>query len=101
MLPLKPFNLCNSESESMDTEEEDLPNQNFTTTTIPSNNDMCIVFLEHLSQLFVRCLKDLECTAPIASTEKIFTGSLVTIKTMCNNNHSYVWRLQPVINKFL
>ena len=90
----------NSESESIDTEEEDLPKKNCTTTTTNSSNDMCIVFLEHLSQLFVRCFKDLECMAPIATIEKFFTGSLVTIKTTCNNNHSYVWRSQPLINKY-
>ena len=64
------------------------------------HNGMCIVFVEHLKKLFVRCLYNLQCTAPISTIRRTFNGSVITVQTICNNHQEYNWRSQPVVNKF-
>ena len=61
---------------------------------------MCIIFVEHLKKLIVRCLCNLQCTAPISTIRHAFNGSMITVQTICNNHHEYSCRSQPVVNKF-
>lgn len=86
---------CTSESEDIASEEDDLPSSNL----INGDYEMCLVFLSHLGMLFVKCLYDPFCNAPISSTEKFYSGSMITVKSTCCKNHTHVWRSQPIVKK--
>ena len=90
-----------SESDNIGSEKDDLPKTGFYDDEfLNRQNDICIVFVEHLKKLFVRCLYNLQCTAPISTICHTFNGSMITVQTMYNNHHEYSWRPQPVVNKF-
>ena len=52
------------------------------------------VFESKLDQLLITCK---ECGS-LCEIEKTHTGSMVTIKTVCCNNHIFEWRSQPDLN---
>jgi hypothetical protein len=58
------------------------------------NERKFIVFESKLDQLFINCK---ECGS-LCEIDKTHTGSMVTIKTVCCNNHIFEWRSQPYLN---
>ena len=61
----------------------------------PVNERKFIVFESMLDQLFISCK---ECGS-LCEIQKTHTGSMVTIRTVCCNNHTFEWRSQPEFNK--
>ena len=59
------------------------------------NERKFIVFESMLDQLFISCK---ECGS-LCEIQKTHTGSMVTIKTVCCNNHSFKWKPQPELHK--
>ena len=59
------------------------------------NERKFIVFESMLDQLFISCK---ECGS-LCEIQKTHTGSMVTIKTVCCNNHSFKWKSQPELHK--
>ena len=61
------------------------------------NERKFIVFESMLDQLFISCK---ECGS-LCEIQKTHTSSMVTIKTVCCNNHSFKWKSQPELHKKL
>lgn len=61
----------------------------------PVNERKFIVFESMLDKLFISCK---ECGS-LCEIKKTNTGSMVTIKTVCCNNHTFEWRSQPELNR--
>ena len=59
------------------------------------NERKFIVFESMLDQLFISCK---ECGS-LCEIQKTRTGSMVTIKTVCCNNHIFKWKSQPELHK--
>ena len=90
-----------SESDNIGSKEDDLLKTSFYNGEfLNRHNDMCMVFVEHLNKVFVRCLYNLQCTVPISIIRHTFNSLMITVQTICNNHHKYSWRSQPVVNKF-
>uniref|UniRef100_A0A8C5PIH0 Uncharacterized protein n=1 Tax=Leptobrachium leishanense TaxID=445787 RepID=A0A8C5PIH0_9ANUR len=56
--------------------------------------------LDELLTKYNKCTKSDHCDAPIISFEKVTTGCLLKVYTICEQNHKcLVWRSQPLIGK--
>ena len=58
------------------------------------NERKFIVFESMLDQLFISC----KTCGSLCEIEKFNTGSMVTIKATCCNNHTFQWRSQPELH---
>jgi len=62
------------------------------------NERKFLVFETELDRLFTTCSHPL-CGSPVASINKHTTGSMLTITTLCNANHTVSWHSQPQIRR--
>ena len=55
-----------------------------------------VVYWTCLKSLFCKCLT---CSSPSSIVKCFVTGSLLSVKSLCLNGHSTVWRSQPLIKR--
>ena len=98
-------NLCESDL-SDDDEDYRAPQESATSSTEDEEDTNCtceeyvkepkfLVFGSSLNELFKFCVN---CGASVTDVNFTYTGSLLTVKTSCMNNHDSVWNSQPLIN---
>lgn len=75
--------ICSEADTSEESEGEDLKNER-----------KFIVFESMLDQLFISC----KTCGSLCEIEKSHTGSMVTVKATCCNNHTFQWRSQPELH---
>lgn len=65
----------------------------------PTKNEKTfIVFESKLDELFKFCQ---ECKSPVCEVTKTTNGSMVTIHTLCLQNHEYTWQSQPTTSNHI
>uniref|UniRef100_A0A8C5QPB9 THAP-type domain-containing protein n=1 Tax=Leptobrachium leishanense TaxID=445787 RepID=A0A8C5QPB9_9ANUR len=91
---------------SQDQETTDIGELSFVTQPSPEDiiaEKKFIVFetcLDQLLRVVQRCNFSGSCNAPIREREKTITGTLLSIYTICENNHRCLfWQSQPMIGK--
>lgn len=85
-----PVNCDMSDSQTDCSEPQSQPRENI------DKECKFIVFDSCLDQLLRFCPR---CGASVVSCCKMFTGSQLTVKLSCHNNHNIVWHSQPLLNK--
>jgi len=79
------YRCSNSEESSDDSDPENDINC--------TNDSKFIVYQCQLDELFKFCQ---QCGSPVCEISKINTGSMLTIRTLCLQNHQYTWNSQPI-----
>ena len=93
-------NTCTSEDDSDDeyicSSSEESSGDSESEMTDNCVNNTFIVYESKLNDLFKFCQ---QCGSPVCEISKNHTGSMVTIRTLCLQNHTCTWNSQPTTKK--
>jgi len=76
----------NNDSSDSDTEDN----------SIDTNDNKCIVNQTQLDKLLHYCQV---CSSPVSELHKSTHGSMITVHTLCLQNHEHTWKSQPTNSK--